>query len=384
MGNWVNVQIFAGITLIKLLLCLGLVFLVMIIERLAHVLLQRVIKRPIAEGNGPSIRKHLADAVSKPLSLFIWAYGIYFALTPLFVHFRQPDGYNLVHMVAQKGADLATAVAVVWFIFRLVSIIDLHLMQWAEGTESTLDDILVPLVGKSLRVFIIIIGGLLIIQNLTGVEIGPLIASLGIGGLAVALAARESIANFFGTLTILFDKPFQVGHRILIDGNDGVVETVGFRSTRIRTLTGHLLTIPNEKVVNSPVENIGMRPHIRWLSNITITYDTPPEKVEQAVALLREVLDNHEGMDPEFPPRVYFNGFNDWSLNILMVAWYHPADFWAMQEWQQRICLEILRRFNQEGIDFAFPSKTVYLANDDARQLKLQMLKGESVTYTPT
>ena len=124
---------------------------------------------------------------------------------------------------------------------------------------------------------------ILIIQNLTGVKIGPLLASLGIGGIAVALAAKDSIANFFGTLTILFDKPFQVGERVIIDSYDGVVEDVGFRSTRIRTLTGHLVTIPNEKVVNSGLENIAKRPHIRWLTNITITYDTPPEKVEKAV-----------------------------------------------------------------------------------------------------
>jgi MscS family membrane protein len=98
---------------------------------------------------------------------------------------------------------------------------------------------------------------------------------------------------------------------------------------------------------------------------------------------LREILDSREGMHPDFPPRVYFKGFNDWSLNILMVAWYHPADYWAMQEWQQRTCLTILKRFNEEGIDFAFPSQTVYVANDDSRQLKLQMLKGEVQAYHP-
>ena len=174
-----------------------------------------------------------------------------------------------------------------------------------------------------------------------------------------------------------------MGQRIVIDSTDGTVESVGFRSTRIRTLTGHLVTIPNEKLVNTSIENIGKRPHIRWLNNITITYDTPPEKVEKAVSILREILDNHEGMHPDFPPRVYFNGFNDWSLNILMMAWYHPADYWNMQAWQQKICLEILKRFNEEGIDFAFPSQTVYLANDDSRQLKLQMLKGEIQTYSP-
>jgi MscS family membrane protein len=288
-----------------------------------------------------------------------------------------------VHTIAQEAADFGAAVALVWFIFKLVSIVDFKLKNWAATTDNAIDDVLAPLAGRTLRVFIVIVGGILIIQNLTGVKIGALLASLGIGGIAVALAAKDSIANFFGTLTILFDKPFQIGERILIDNYDGVVEDVGFRSTRIRTLTGHLVTIPNEKIVSSGLENIGKRPHIRWLTNITITYDTSPDKVERAVAIIKEILDNHEGLHPDFPPRVYFNGFNDWSLNITVIAWYHPADYWAMQEWQQRTCLEILRNFNAEGIDFAFPSRTLYLANDDNRQLKLKMLAGETVTYMP-
>jgi len=168
-----------------------------------------------------------------------------------------------------------------------------------------------------------------------------------------------------------------VGQRITIDKYDGTVENVGFRSTRIRTLTGHLVTIPNEKLVNSSVENIGERPHIRWLTNIGITYDTPPEKVEKAVQIIREILENHEGMKEDFPPRVFFNGFNDWSLNIMVVVWYHPPNYWDYQAWLQNICLEIMRRFEAEDIDFAFPSQTIYMANDDKRQLKLRMLKGQ-------
>ena len=100
----------------------------------------------------------------------------------------------------------------------------------------------------------------------------------------------------------------------MIENYDGVVENVGFRSTRIRLLTGHLVTIPNEKVVSSGLENIGRRPNIRWLTNIGITYDTPPEKIERAVEIIRDILADHEGEHPDFPPRVYFNGFNDWSL----------------------------------------------------------------------
>jgi len=377
LGGWVKFKVFAGITWLKLIFSLLLLFVVVVVERVVRALVERHRRGLATDGGGRSVKDYVVDAGGRPLTLFIWVYGTYGALTPLFVNFRAADGSNLVHTVAQKAADLGAAVALVWFVFRLVDMLDHRLKQWATTTESTIDDMLAPLLGKTVRVFIVLIGAILIIQNLTGVEIGPLLASLGVGGIAVALAAKDSIANFFGTLTILFDKPFQVGQRVVIDSTDGTIEEVGFRSTRIRTLTGHLVTIPNEKLVNTPIENIGARPHIRWLTNATITYDTPPEKVERAVAILREVLADHEGMRPDFPPRVYFNGFNDWSLNILMVAWYHPADYWAMQEWQQRTCLEILRRFNQDGIDFAFPSRTVYVANDDARQLKLEMLRGE-------
>jgi MscS family membrane protein len=251
-------------------------------------------------------------------------------------------------------------------------------VQWAQSTESTIDDILVPLISKTLRIFIILLAGIVIIQNLTGVEIGPLLASLGIGGLAVALAAKDSIANFFGTLTILFDKPFQVGERIVIDDYDGVVEHVGFRSTRIRLLSGHLVTIPNEKVVNSGLENIAKRPNIRWLTNIGITYNTPPDKIEEAVETLREILADHEGLHPDLPPRVHFNGFNDWSLNITVVAWYHPPDYWAFQAWVQRTCLEITRRFSAAGIDFAFPTRTLHLAAEAKQHLKVEVLDKET------
>ncbi len=382
-GSWINVKVVAGIPLFRLILTLLILLLVAVLERFARSMIDRHQKAVEKREAPKTSRDHIICATARPISLLIWTYGIYAALAPLFVYFISADGSNLVHLVAKKAADMGTAVAVVWFIFRLVDIVDIRLEQWAAATENTIDDMMAPLLGKTLRIFIIVIGGILIIRNLTGVDIGPLLASLGVGGIAVALAAKDSIANFFGTLTIFFDRPFQVGHRVVIGKTDGVIESVGFRSTRIRTLDGHLVTVPNEGLVNTSIENIGMRPHIRWLNNLTITYDTPPEKVERAVAILREILDNHEGMHPDFPPRVYFNGFNDWSLNILMVAWYHPANYWDMQEWQQRTCLEILRRFNEEGIDFAFPSQTLYLANDDARQLKLAMLAGETATYAP-
>ena len=376
-GKWMDAEIFAGISWLKLLFCLFLIFLVVLIERSLRWVINSAIRKMPVDAETVSWRQSLLQALSKPLSLFIWSYGIYGALSPLYVHFLAADGSNLVHSVAQKAADIGGVVALFWFLLLLIGILDIYLKKWAAATESTIDDMLVPIVGKTIRLFIVVIGGIIVVQNLTGLKIGPLLASLGIGGLAVALAAKDSIANFFGTLTILFDKPFQVGQRITIDQYDGIVENVGFRSTRIRTLAGHLVTIPNEKLVNSSLENIGERPYIRWLTNIGITYDTPPDKVEKAVQILEKTLENHEGMKEDFPPRVFFNGFNDWSLNILVIAWYHPPDYWTFQAWLQKTCLEIMRGFEAEDIDFAFPSRTLYMANDDKRQLKLMMLKGQ-------
>ncbi|MGD9366171.1 MAG: mechanosensitive ion channel family protein [Desulfobacteraceae bacterium] len=379
LGDWVNQTVMAGISWMKLLFCCILLLGVITLERLLRWSLNYKINAiPHQEGVISWLRLFLR-AVVKPLSLFIYVYGIYAALSPLYEHFEAADGTNLILLVAKRAADIGGTVALFWFFFLLVTVLDARLMKWAEGTQSSIDNVLVPLIGKTLRIFIVIVGGMMVLQNLTGVQIGPLLASLGIGGLAVALAAKDSIANFFGTLTILFDKPFQVGDRIVINNYDGSVEHVGFRSTRIRLLNGHLVSIPNEKVVNSEVENIGQRPNIRWLSQIGITYDTSAEKVQEAVSILREILQDHEGMHPDFPPRVYFNGFNDWSLNITVVLWYHPPEWWDFQAWLQQTCLEILRRFESAGIDFAFPSRTLYLANDDKRQLKLQMIEGESV-----
>ncbi len=377
LGKWIDTEIFLGITWLKLLFCLLLTFLVILLERMLRWVINIAIRKIPPHEDIISWRKRFLESLSSPLSLFVWSYGIYGALSPLYTHFHTKTGENLVHLVAQKAAYVGATIAIIWFILRLIGILDVYLKRWAAATESTIDEMLVPIVGKTIRLFIILIGAMIIIQNMTGLKIGPLLASLGIGGLAVALAAKDSIANFFGTLTILFDKPFQVGQRITIDQHDGTVENVGFRSTRIRTLTGHLVTIPNEKLVNSSVENIGERPHIRWLTNIGITYDTPPDKVEKAVQIIREILENHEGMKEDFPPRVFFNGFNDWSLNIMVVVWYHPPDYWDYQAWQQKTCLEIMRRFEAEDVDFAFPSRTLYMTNDDKRQLKLMMIKGE-------
>ena len=135
-------------------------------------------------------------------------------------------------------------------------------------------------------------------------------------------------------------------------------------------------------MATSKIENIGKRPSIRRLSNITITYDTPPDKVERALEIIRGILENHEGMHPDFPPRVCFNEFNDTSLNILMIYWYHPPNYWDFLAFNERVNLQIMRAFEAEGIEFAFPTSTTYLAQDDRRPLHI-LLSGDSQPDIP-
>ncbi len=164
---------------------------------------------------------------------------------------------------------------------------------------------------------------------------------------------------------------------MLLEGADGPVESIGIRSTRVRTLQGNLVSVPNKQVANAKVENIGQRPHIKRVSNITITYDTPLEKVELAVQLIRDILADHEGMVPEYPPQVYFNEFNASSLNIILFAWYHPPEYWAYLQWCERVNVEIMRAFEQNGIEFAFPTTTTYLAQDNKRPLVISTQPGQ-------
>ena len=172
---------------------------------------------------------------------------------------------------------------------------------------------------------------------------------------------------------ILIDKPFQVGQRVLVKGYDGNIEQIGWRSTRIRLRTGPQVTIPNEEIARLDIENIDRRPFIRRMSNITITYDTPPDKVEKAIQLIKGILDNHEGMDPAAPPWIFFDQFNADSLNIVVYYWYHPPVLEKFYAFSERVNLQIMRAYEKEEIDFAFPTSTTYLTQEDGRPLKVQL-----------
>jgi MscS family membrane protein len=288
-------------------------------------------------------------------------------------------GWPLLHLIGpsatiRKLMRVGTVFTIVltWAVLRLVDLLIIWLEERLRRREQEETIVLLRPARTALRVIIITAAVLIWLDNL-GFRVSTLLAGLGVGGLAVALAAQDTLKNLLGSIMILLDKPYKVGQRIVVKGHDGVVEEIGLRSTRMRLLTGHQTTIPNDEMARLDIENIGQRPHIRRLTNITITYDTPLDKVEKAVQIIEDILKDHEGMDPEFPPRVYFNEFNAYSLNIIMLYWYHPPDYWGFLAFNQRVNTQIMRGFEQEGIEFAFPTTTTYLAHDDHRPLQLSL-----------
>jgi MscS family membrane protein len=308
----------------------------------------------------------LLKALANPIYVAIFAAGVFFAKVPLFfddetgIRTTISDGWTTL-------ARVILAIAAAYGLYRLVDVIEYYLNRLVGKTETTLDDMLVPIVRKALRLTIAIIAVLLISENILGGDkVKSLLLSAGVGGIAIALAAKDTIANFFGSITIFADKPFQMGELVKIGEHLGPVEEVGLRSTRIRTLQGHLVTIPNSVITNSSVENIGRRPFIRRISNITITYDSGHSKAKRAVEIIKNVLADvpEVNSDSDKPPRVYFSDFNDWSLNIYMSYWVKPADYWLYHKVNEQVNLEIMNRFEAEQIEFAFPSQTLYVKKD--------------------
>jgi len=269
--------------------------------------------------------------------------------------------------------NIVGTLVIVIFLYQMLDVVEYELTKFVKRKDNEFDMNFVQMVRIVSKVLIVMFGSIYLLKAATGKPMTTLLAGLGIGGLAVALAAQDTLKNLFGSFMIMMDKPFRIGDRVVVEGNDGYVEEIGFRSTRLRTFPGHLVSIPNEKMANATIENIGMRPNVRRQANITITYDTPVEKVERAVAIIKDILKDHEGMHPDYPPQVYFNKFNDTSLNIAVWYWFYPPDFWEAIRFDEKVNFQIMRAFEAEGIEFAFPTTTTYLAQDDRRPLNITL-----------
>jgi MscS family membrane protein len=189
-------------------------------------------------------------------------------------------------------------------------------------------------------------------------NISAILASLSIGGLAIGLAAQDTLANLFGAVAVFVDKPFRIGDRIKVDSVDGNVEVIGLRSTRVRTLDGHLASIPNKTVGSATIVNVTERPTIKTEMNLGVTYDTSAENLRLALRIVEEVYRGHAKTSDLI---VSFNRFADSALNIQVIHWWGGTDFREQLAGMQEMNLKLKERFDASGISFAFPTQTLYV-----------------------
>lgn len=259
-----------------------------------------------------------------------------------------------------RGGIIVLTLASVKTALNLVDVLSLYFEKVARNTPNALDDILVPLFSKSAKFFILCIGIVLVGDSLT-LDMKGIIAGMGIGGIAFALAAKDTVSNFFGSLTVILDRPFSIGDWVNIDGKvEGIIEEVGLRSTRIRTFYDSQITLPNGQLTNVHIDNYGRRTYRRFMTRLNLQYDTPPEKMEAFCEGIRQLIVGHKWTRKD-NFHVYFNDFGPHSLDILVYM------FWKVPTWSQelherhRFLVDVLRLATQMDIRFAFPTQTLHL-----------------------
>jgi MscS family membrane protein len=277
----------------------------------------------------------------------------------------------VVSFAANITALLASLIVVFGASNRIAEIIIASPQINPQGLNAQLIRITSKLLSLLAAVIISLQGG-----HYLGIPVTTLLASAGIGGLALALAAQDTLKNLLGTIMLLSDKPFRVGERIIFGKYDGIIEDIGLRSTKIRLLTGHQATIPNDELARTDIENVGRRPYIRRIADIHIPLDTPRDKVERAVVVIRAALENHEGMAPEFPPRVYFFDFSTSSFIIRVIYWYNPPKYWDYLAFSEKFNFEVFRAFEERDIQFSLPARITHTSREsEEKPLEVTLLE---------
>lgn len=317
--------------------------------------------KKLAEKTESTADDYLAESAGKPLSLLCQISGVYFALKIIGLPTK---AYNF-EQLADNLYHIFLALDVTWFILKFVDAFHLHMESRAQKQGAGMDSQVVKLITKSIKTFIWLLAGVLILQNL-GYSISGLLAGLGLGGLAVAMAAKDTIANLFGSVTVFLDRPFRMGDVITVGGKTGSVEEIGFRSTRIRTFDDTLITIPNQKLTNAEVENVSKRKWRKVKLTVGVTYDTSLAQMEKIVTEIKDILEKHSKVRKDYI--VTFSNFGDSALEINIIYKNDTTAYKEHMEIQQEVNFAIMRCIEANDSEFAFPSRTVYLKGEEGEE----------------
>jgi len=275
-----------------------------------------------------------------------------------------------VQLVLLYGLKVFTIITAAWTAFLAIDLIATFLARKARGTDTKFDDLLVPLVSKSLKVFVVCMAAITAAQTFS-LPLAGLIGGLGVGGAAIAFASKDAIANLFGSITVLTDRPFEIGDWIKTEGAEGTVESVGFRSSRIRTFYNSLITLPNSRLTTAIVDNMGRRRYRRITATLGVQYDTRPEQIDAFCEGVREIIRRHPYTRKDYY-HVYLNGFSGSSLDIMLYCFVECPDWSVELREKHRLFLDIIRLAAALNVSFAFPTRTVHLYQEERADVATQ------------
>lgn len=332
----------------SILIILGTLILVKLLA-----LFNRKVIRQITQKTSTHLDDIIYYAVESPILFGLVLVGSWIAISPL----MEPG--KAMTSISEAYKILAT-LNITWFFSRLINgLIEQYWGKRADKSKRTArhTERMLPIIKRSILIIIWVIGIAMALSNV-GVNISALLGTLGIGGIAFALAAQDTVKNIFGGFTIFTDRPFTIGDTVRIDSFEGTVVDVGMRSTKIRDYDKRLITIPNYKIVDASIVNISAEPMRRVVSKLGLTYDTTPKKMNEAINILKEIPEQVKSVTAK-DLKANFTDFSDSALVITFVYFIEKrAD---IQATTSEVNLKILELFNRSGINFAFPSQTVYI-----------------------
>ena len=368
--SWLKANVF-GVAYWKILAAFIFILFAFVFRKISKlVFTKRLI--PLLKKSPWEIDNLLAEAAVKPVGWVLLIVGFWLAIEVLI----PPEMWDFAHTLASIMKILVAA-TITLFLFKVVDLGTDYLNELSSKSDSKLDSEILPLVRKALKATILVVIFVWVVQ-LLGYSVSSLLAGLGIGGLAVALALQDTLGNFFGSVFIFLDQPFKVGDWVKMQGIEGTVENIGFRSTRIRTFPKSLITIPNKIVASSTIDNWSKMPKRRVKQYVGVTYETTAYQMEKAVEAIRELLREDEGVDQDFM-LIRFTDFGPSSLDIL-IYYFTKSIVWDTHlSVRERINIKIMKALEKLDLSIAFPTQTVYFEGDIAKDMAKRGITVEEI-----
>ncbi len=356
---------FWGNTLETYLWFIGIVIAGLIFKKLISTFLSWCVYRIFKRYTLGVSLKEFQDLLIKPIDIFLTVIIFFLAFDRL----EFPHEWNLdpvekpgVRMTLFTIFDIALILSLTWIVLRVIDFLGLIFIKRAHHTYSKADDQFIPYIKSGLKILVLMMSLLAILANVFHVNVVALIGGLGIGGLALALASKETVENLFGSITIFLDKPFTIGDQVKVGEIEGAIESIGLRSTRIRTLDKSLVTLPNKKMTDAELENITLKTMSRARFTIGLTYDTTAEQIKNVKHDIYAFLSAHEMIKKEAIVR--FSEFNSSSLDILIIFYVMTGDGDKFIEIKEEVNFKIMEIVQNHKCSFAFPTRSVFIETD--------------------